>query len=244
MDVAPKGNFHRLSDSQVAVALNTRVLDQRVYDCATCPKCALLNRPNHYDNCGNPGHHYYQFRHNRVRDSLGEAIKKTKRQVQNEPSINNHNAPAGAPRRRADLRVGGADGGGALDPKYGLLDIKIKNALREASDGARQAATVALDPTLTQLANPNHNQRAWAQLNAALDKEAADCRASYANAGTSQPIMPLIMSTGGTLHKDFKTLITDLIPAGPLRTKFYIEASLTLVRSRALTYPEARLLTA
>ena len=117
---------------------------------------------------------------------------------------------------------------------------QVKNAPRAALDGARQAATAALDPTLAQLANPNHKQIAWAQLNAALDKEAADCRTSYANDGASQPIMPFVISAGGTLHKDFKTFISDHIPAGPARAKFYIESS----RRPSLTYPEARLLTA
>ena len=100
--------------------------------------------------------------------------------------------------------------------------------LAQDTEGARNAVVNADDASMMQL-----NQ---AKVNAALEVAALQCRQSYANIPMQQLVMPLVVSSGGTLHKDCYHLFKDIIVNGKRRRQLLIDISVALTRARAQAY--------
>ena len=239
--------YRSLTDSQVAGALNIRTLQADLYGRALCDRCGLPNGPLHFEVCTAISRPQHQ-RHNHVRDILVKAIKKADRIVEIEPPIRPGTL------RRADIRVGTAGRGQAMDPAYGLIDLKIKAPLtaHSAAPRAAAAANAPLDhghheqeheqeqeqdePVAGEALLRSIRKRGWAQLTASLDFAAKNAHAIYANLNPVQPVVPLVMSSGGTLHPEALRLIKELIPSPQARQQMCMDISLALIRGRTAAY--------
>jgi hypothetical protein len=223
LTTVPIGKYHVLTDRQVAAGLNIRVLQADILNRPVCSQCGGNNRVLHFETCPAAALPR-QYRHDQIRDCLATLLKSQKRQVSIEPPIvNQPNA------QRADLRIGTADGGRAMDPVYGLVDIKIKCALANDTAAARQAA---VQPDIEP------RQQAWNQIGAAMQVAANECTSHYAamQPPPAQPVVPLVISSGGTLHKPFRDFLMVTTPNPELRRQFCVNVSLALLRARAAAY--------
>ncbi len=92
--------------------------------------------------------------------------------------------------------------GFARDPLFGLIDLKIKAVLAQDTNGARTNAPEG--GTLTR--------NVYNQIQAALDVADSACRASYAPLNLPQPVTPIVMSSGGTLHPTCYEFLKATVP--------------------------------
>lgn len=253
MHARPGTTGHRaLTDRQVAAALNIRTLQPDIYCRTICDRCGVANSPLHFEVCGAvqlPG----QTRHNYVRDLLAKGLRQQQRTVELEPLLNNQTL------HRADIRVGSAEGIPAMDPSYGLLDLTIKAPLAGDTAGAREAARTAADvlaapaPAAAAAAAATEEEeeeeeveisearrlskKGWAQVEAALEVAAQAKRTHYAQLESVQPVFPLVISSGGTLHREAYKCLRELIPLAAERRTLLVDISIALVRARTNIYP-------
>jgi hypothetical protein len=226
----PVGKYRSLTNSQIAAAINIRSLQPAVFDRPLCAGCGGDNRMQHYEDCPH-FHPCYQYRHNQVRDNIIQTIRGTSREVRSEPSMYTNNT------RRADIFVGAADGvNGPAHPQYGFLDVKVYSVFLNGDRARRQTAR-------DQFPEASMKKAAWRQIAAVLDTTVMNTRASYPlphrRPGCDQDVVPVVLSTGGTLHKEFFQLLKDLVPDAGARDALLINISIALVRARAKAYPVA-----
>ena len=217
------GKHRLLSDKQVAAALNIRVLRTDLHDRNFCTRCTQAQGILHSEHCAN-ARMDTSARHNHIRNLLADFVKSSGRMVTLEPPLINNNNPA-----RADLLVSDAEG----MLQFGRhVDLSIKLVLAHDTLVARNAVTG------NEVAEPGESQRrqCYSQLNAALTKAVEDKNLHYAQLPQHANVIPLVMSSGGTLHKTFHLFLKELQPDALLRRQFLIDASLALVRARASTY--------
>ena len=220
----PQGKHRALTDKQVATALNIKVLQRDVRNRDACILCNQNQGLQHCEAC--PHSHFpIQSRHDFIRNLLADFVKAAGRVVTVEPPLLNNNNPA-----RADLLVSGAEG----MIQFGThVDLTIKMVLAQDTMAAR-LAVIPDDP-----AAPGDEQKrvSYAQLAAALNKAVEDKNLHYANLPLPHPnVVPLVMSSGGTLHKGFHLFLKDIQPDALLRRQWLIDVSLALIRARARTY--------
>ena len=214
--------YRRLQDPEVATGLNIRLLQSDIHNSAQCARCALPNGPLHHEVCV-PAGFPKQRRHNVIRDILCKQIRKS-RWTEIEPLV------AHPPiLRRADFRIGAAAEGLNLDPIYGLADLKVKCILAHDTLAARQ-----------QVPQPGEEVSAWqharAHINASLQVAWTDCELSYAALNLEPTVRPLVISSGGTLHKDMHQLLQTVAPSADRRRKVLIDISIALLRARGVSY--------
>ena len=223
MLAVPSGRYRYLSNRAVSTALNIRCLQPNLANGPICQRCAHPNVLNHYEACHNrrfPS----QSRHDAVLAKIIETVRK-ERWITREPLV------AQPPNsRRADVEIGTDAVGFARDPLFGLIDLKIKAVLAQDTNGARTNAPEG--GTLTR--------NVYNQIQAALDVADATCRASYAPLNLPQPVTPIVMSSGGTLHPTCYEFLKATVPDTERRRQLRISISLSLVRARAQVYDLAR----
>ena len=84
--------------------------------------------------------------------------------------------------------------------------------------------------------DPDPRRPGWAQIEATLEFTAREKHNHYAHLVTHQPVLPIVMTSGGTLHKDAHKLLKDMFPSSDVRSRVRIDISLALVRGRAKAY--------
>ena len=226
----PVGKYRALTSSQIAAAINIRCLQPAVFNRPLCAACGGVNRMQHYEDCPR-ARSPYSYRHDQVRDNLIQTLRGTSREVRPEPSMYTNNT------RRADIFVGAADGvNGPAHPQYGFLDVKVYSVFLNGDRARRQTAR-------DQFPEASMKKAAWRQIAAVLDTTVMNTRASYPlphrRPGCDQDVVPVVLSTGGTLHKEFFQLLKDLVPDAGARDALLINISIALVRARARAYPVA-----
>ena len=83
---------------------------------------------------------------------------------------------------------------------------------------------------------PDPRRLGWAQIEATLEFAAREKRNHYAPLGAHQEVLPIAMTSGGTLHKDAHKLLKDMFPCSIVRSRVRMDISLALVRGRAKAY--------
>jgi hypothetical protein len=247
----PRGAYRTLSDRQLSSALNYRCLAPNPAEGRNCSRCGESNTPTHPEHCRG-GMVPTVYRHHAIKLATEAAIRASGRLTTNEPAAAIQLPPAlppGGPgqqpppvihninAQRYDTRVGNADGGAALDPVYGLVDYKVKAVHCTDTINARARARADLQPQ-PDSPHPVSRRSAWAAIGASLEFCAHESRTHYAHIPTPQPVVPLVISSGGTLHKDFHKFL-KVVVAKHLLPNLYIDFSLALVRARAEAYPRA-----
>ncbi len=225
----PRGNHRCLSDGQVAAALQNKTLQSDQQGREVCTRCGGFNTVNHFECC--PHNRVpIQYRHNKVRDLLLAAIRESGRTCSTEPPVH-HN-----PLRSADLRIGTTAGGNAVDPQFGLVDIKVQTLLASEHDARRHEAQDQTAEEAPDTQYPVAQRRAWNGINAVLNACRDRCRQEYAGLHLPPPgVVPIVISSAGTLQTDFRTAIKALVPAHA-RNNLFIDISLCLLRARATAY--------
>ena len=226
MHAVPCGRYRRLSDRDVAAAINIRLLQADLRQRASCRRCELPNTALHHEVCG-LSHLPKQFRHDAIRDKIATAVKSF-RWIESEPLV-------GHPPllQRADLRIGAAAEGLALDPRFGLVDLKVKCVLAMDTRTARDQVVRTDGMGLTRYS--------YNQIAAALEVAHRECVLHY-DAIQPQPmqqVVPLVISSGGTMHKDFVHFLNGMVPNAHKRRQVHIDMALALVRARAQAYDMA-----
>ena len=84
--------------------------------------------------------------------------------------------------------------------------------------------------------HPDPRRPVWKQIEATLEVAARHKRNHYAQLQPTQMVLPIVITSGGTLHKDAHQLLKDLFPTPESRTQVCIDISLALVRGRAAAY--------
>lgn len=111
-----------------------------------------------------------------------------------------------------------------------------------ASEGDAEGPPLAVTAPPREVEDGDHPNRseAWREIGWALDVAVVDCRRQYARLNLMNPVAPLVISSGGSLHWQSYALIKDLIPDPKARRGLYIDLSLILVRARARVYSAHR----
>ena len=91
-------------------------------------------------------------------------------------------------------------------------------------------------PDRDEIDLPDPRRPGWAQIEATLEFAAREKRNHYATQVTHQAVLPIVMTSGGTLHKDAHKLLKDMFPSSDVRSRVRIDISLALVRGRAKAY--------
>ena len=238
------GGYRSLTDHQVAAGLNIRTLQRDILRRDLCERCGGDQGVLHFESC-QYGNLPRQDRHDRIRDVVAKALKGEGRHIELEPPVNNNNGNG----QRADIRICDAGGGHAMHALYGLVDLKIKAVLTTDTTAARAHALAAVAQPQPQpqpqpqegaeaQEHPLYNQKGWAQIAASLEFKAQETRNHYTAMvpAPPQPVMPLVMSSGGTLHQQAYGFFKELIRNPEKRSNVLMDISIALVRGRAQAY--------
>ena len=161
-----------------------------------------------------------QARHNHVRDCLATFIKANHLQVILEPPVNSNRNPI-----RADLLVYRLDEPASTGKHY---DLTIKQV--QGTDTSHRM------PDEDEAPGEAQRKACYTFIENALSKGVHDKNHHYTRVNATFPITPLVMSSGGTLHKDFYLFLKETQHLGIMRRSILIDMSLALVRARASTY--------
>jgi hypothetical protein len=244
LSAIPHGNFRRLEDNQVIAALRMRTQQLSVHGDPLCRRCRAPLTVAHAERC-RLGPHVEQGRHKHIRDHILQAIRVANphQMFQSETPVNNQQQP-----RRSDIRVCDAAGGNGPHGTYHHCDLKVKNVLAmdvvPTRDRARAAYLAAAFEEQYEnfggaaaLQDNNSAQReARNDIAVALDFAHAACISSYEAVNLPQRIYPLVISSGGTMHKGMIQFIKELIPDKKSRRQLIIDISFSLIRARATAF--------
>jgi hypothetical protein len=218
----PTGPHLRLTSLQTAAAINIRLLGRGFNLPGQCRGCTAPMNIIHPELCrATPLD--TTSRHNAIIGAIATALKSTN-WTQAEPALTNQPNP-----RRADLRIGSAVVGAALHPAYGQIDLKVKSVFARDTWIARQAIQqVDGLPTNTLY----HNKCI-----AALNVTHLESVAHYQNIQAQSPVIPIVISSGGTLHPQALKFFKDMIPDTDQRRRLRTAIAIILVRARAQVFP-------
>lgn len=230
----PSGAYRRISDDEFAAALNIRLLQWDLGRNPNCRRCGALNQIHHCESCLAAPNANVR-RHNSIRDLVQKALQRIGHHVVREPHINNNTDLL------ADLRIGGIGVGAQLHPTYPLVDFSVKCiscadtvAVRTANwNQAVEAQGIAPDGNYQ---HPPYRRTAYRDIQVALGVAVQQKAAHYANAHPDHPVTALVISSGGTFHATFHTLLKTLVPDPDERRSLFIDMSVALVRARAVCY--------
>ena len=219
MHAVPEGKFRALTNDQVAAAMNIRVLRADLHNRPVCTLCSHHQPTFHSESC--PSRRInVQARHNHVRDCLATFIKANHLQVILEPPVNSNRNPI-----RADLLVYRLDEPASTGKHY---DLTIKQV--QGTDTSHRM------PDEDEAPGEAQRKACYTFIENALSKGVHDKNHHYTRVNATFPITPLVMSSGGTLHKDFYLFLKETQHLGIMRRSILIDMSLALVRARASTY--------
>ena len=217
----PSANWRHLTNSQTRAAMSQRLLVPRGNGGANCPHCAEHNSVLHFDHCQGIGRQgAVNRRHNYLRDRLMLLLKKAGHHVSKEPPILPNHI------QRADLRVSAAAGAPGNNDDV-LVDVTVKAPQAHNTVAARAAALAAFD-------GDNLRTGVWKQLAAAI-RVGVHLKNQHYHALNVQ-VVPLVISSGGTLDVDFDNFLKTYVPVARMRADFVMDVSVALVRFRAWMY--------
>ena len=212
---------HIMSSSEIAAAINIRLLAKGTRLATHC-RCTAPMDLIHPELCREQPLPAVN-RHNSVVLSIANALRPSY-WVQTEPTLlNQPNA------RRADIRIGNAAVGAALHPTYGHIDIKIKCIQANNTNIVRDNLVRAEDESITTYT--------YRQLQAVLDATHQQTINEYANLQLHPPVVPIVISSGGTLHPTSVQFLKSMFGDPDQRKQLRTRISIVLLRSRAMVFP-------
>ena len=232
LNTAPVGRYRYLTDHQVSSGIAIRLLVPSGNNDEHCVSCGGPNPPQHHEGCnllGTEGANNY--RHTYVKDRLVEAIKTSATNadmdtaspvtVTTEPHLPNSNL-------LADIKICPAAGApGNNETVYVDLTVKVAQAGNTiaAREAARRLPGQENDPIRTRI---------WREIAAALEVAAKRKNQHYHDQHVR--VVPLVISSGGTLEPRFVNFLKERVTDRKVLRKFVIDVSIVLVRTRAFSY--------
>jgi hypothetical protein len=218
------GKYRHLSDGQIAAALSIFTLTSQVSEGA-CTKCGELDNVTHHEACpASSKQLIWNRRHNYIRDSTAAALSKdNKKRVSKEPHINQNN------NQRGDILVEVAAGEHEDNAYFGFADFTVKAVLGAHTEQARASARAEAEKQ-----GQGKLQSTRAEIEAALQLGVETKLRTYREAiGQGAKLLPLVISSGGTLHKKFYEYLKAMLPNPQARSNLCTDVSIALVRARA-----------
>jgi hypothetical protein len=149
--------------------------------------------------------------------------KDKKKQVSKEPHINQKN------NQRGDILVEVAAGEHEDNAHFGFADITVKSALATHTEQGRASVRAEAERQ-----GQGKLQSTRAEIEAALQLGVETKLRTYREAiGQGARLLPLVISSGGTLHKKFYEYLKAMIPDPQVRSNLCTDVSIALVRARA-----------
>ena len=105
-----------------------------------------------------------------------------------------------------------------------------------AADGPANVAAPPADALNPEVSNQPLRSIAWREIEWALAYEARKCNQHYGQFHLPMPVIPFVISSGGTLDKTSFELLKGLIPEKDDRRELYTNMSIALVRARTRAY--------
>ena len=238
----PRGQHRFFNDHQMREIVRSRNFIAPTYNSETCGGCGKVQEFGHEDSCQ---HHPYRTRiktssHNYIQSILLKAARDAGRRAEAEPvlSVRNNQDPNAVLQnnlqRRADLKIFTANSETVLDPLFGFVDLKTSGVLTNHTDQlSRTAFDAPLDPTRTDK-HPENLRRGWNAIAAVLESTVHKSNTHYQNLNLEHPVVPIVISSGGTLHKTMHKFIKALgMGQGNLYRETIMDISVALARRRA-----------
>ena len=121
-----------------------------------------------------------------------------------------------------------------LDPLFGLVDLKTSGVLTNHTDElTRTAFDAPLDPTRSDK-HPENLRRGWNAIAAVLESTVHKSNKHYDKLHLEHPVVPIVISSGGTLHKTMHKFVKALgMGQGNLYRETIMDISVALARRRA-----------
>ena len=124
----------------------------------------------------------------------------------------------------------------ALDPTFPFIDIKISAVITNHTEKIAKNAyeePLPLDPTKTDK-HPENLRRGWNAIAKVLENTVNKTDTHYAKLNLTHPVVPIVISAGGTLHKTAHKFMKHLgMGQGNLYRETIIDISVALARRRA-----------
>jgi hypothetical protein len=238
LDAIPLGSYRLLTDKQIAATLNIFCLRKK-HSGNIC-QCGQQNGISHYEVCPacDDIAKMRCYKHNAIRDQIIASINNknnsTSKQVKasSEPWVyddrsNNNN------QSRADINISAQEGQAENHEFYGKFDIMAKAVLSPHTENARrQAETQAVQEGVQDVLKLKRRQL-QAALQVGVDYKANKYAAAARN---GIKVTPLLISSGGTMHKTMFKALKKIIPDGNQRRWLLLDIAISLVRGRAQVY--------
>jgi len=227
----PHGKYRMISNTQMTALVNIFALRPK-HPGPIC-QCGDANYLGHCDACNGVRETaaMTSMSHNCIVSKSAENLNKekgTKSKIEtmiyeNYPNINNQ--------QRADFKIEAQDG--HFIPQTGLFDLMTKVVAAPHTIPARQAARTkaardgVVDPV--KIAN--------LEIQAALQVGYDGKTYKYRHAiRMGIKLVPLIISSGGTLHSVYKKFMKEALPSADLRNGLMMDIAIYLARRRAQLY--------
>lgn len=234
MRALPQGQFRRLSDKQMTALICIHLMKPTSTG-PLCPHCSRHNQVNEYELCTACPQIARQtcYRHNYIRDKLvsvanhdGNFTASSEPKVFAEQPTNNNN-------QRADILIRARADQQEQQALNGMYDVMTKVVNSQHTVTARNSAEVkARQGSITDII-----RICRLRIQAALEVGLKQKKANYVEATAAGiKVTPLLVSTGGTMHKDMHKFIKRLLPDSIVRRKVLTDIAVALARGRANLY--------
>jgi len=238
----PHGQHRFLSNQHMREIIRARAQLHPTWNSATCAGCGLTQTHGHEDSCQyHPGRTSIKTGgHDYIRDITHEMCRDGDRVAVIEPVLavgtpNRNAVQQNNIHRRADLKINMANST-ALDPTYPYIDIKISAVITTHTEKIAKNAyedPLPLDPTKTDK-HPENLRRGWNAIAKVLENTVNKTDTHYAKLNLDHPVVPIVISAGGTLHKTAHKFLKHLgMGQGNLYKNTIIDISVALARRRA-----------
>jgi hypothetical protein len=183
----------------------------------SCPDCAQPNSPGHDEKCHGKANQRLA-RHEILKKRFASAVKEAGSNCSLEPFVQKNNSGL-----RVDLSITGpaASNGTAI-----LADLSLISVCSKASRSLPQPPSEVQE---TRFSRASREIRLILETRAQvkIGKYSSKCDVEF---------VPLVLTTGGSLHFGLSHLMGCLKKAGCKISKLRRDISLTLIRSRAVNY--------
>ena len=231
LNTLPNGKYRSLTNTQVAALLNIYAL-RRKHPGPICP-CGENNYLGHSDACGGVPDtaQMTHTSHNCIVSKTSEYLNKEKDTKATTETFVYENQPYNNNQQRADIKIEAQ--AGKFIKHTGLFDVMTKVVAAPHTDQARNAARTkaARDGIVDRVKIAN------LEIQAALKVGYDGKLYKYRHAiQIGIKLVPLIVSTGGTLHAIYKKFLKEALPNDDLRNGLMMDMSIYLARRRAQLY--------
>ena len=231
LNCLPNGKYRSLTNQQTAAMINIYALRPK-HPGPICP-CGEFNHLGHSDACNGVAGtaQMTQTSHTCIVCKTSEILNKEEGTKSTTEPYVYENQPNNLNQQRADIKIEAQ--AGKFIKQTGLFDVMTKVVAAPHTDQARHLARTkaARDGVVDSVKIAN------LEIQAALQVGFDGKLYKYRHAITlGIKLVPLIVSTGCTLHSAYKKFLKEALPNADLRNRLMMDMSIYLARRRAQLY--------